>query len=155
MLIVAQFSACSDLSSQAIKIFERGWPSHVDIVDPQGNLIGARSEVINGIPAGVQLRPPNYTAFSRVERVRLPSTPNQETAFWNFLEAQLGKPYDMAAITAFPLHAGWHTPGHWICSGLFIACLVAANWFPSAPLHDPEETTPFEALLMVTPWRVP
>jgi hypothetical protein len=53
---------------------------------------------------GVQIRPPNYEKFSRVERVVISVPYHKERAYWEFLKAQVGKPYDMKAIVAFAVN---------------------------------------------------
>ena len=155
-MITFQFVAFDDLGSKAIRIFERGWPSHVDAVLPDGSLLGARSDAVGGKPPGVQIRPPNYERWSRVERVALVATPEQEAAWLAFLLGEIGKPYDPLAIFAFPIGTGWHKPGHWICSGLGAAALTVPkpSWLPKPMTHPPEEVTPFELLLVVSPWAV-
>ena len=60
--ITLQFETTSDPGSWAIRTFQRGWCSHVDTVMDDGRLLGAR------LDHGVQIRPPNYEKFSRVER---------------------------------------------------------------------------------------
>jgi len=51
-----------------------------------------------GGDGGVQIRPPNYEKFSRVERVAIAVPYYKERAHWDFLKAQVGKPYDKLAI---------------------------------------------------------
>jgi hypothetical protein len=66
--ITLQFVTSRDPESWAIRTFQRGWCSHVDSVMDDGRLLGARSD------GGVQIRPPNYEKFSRVERVVISAT---------------------------------------------------------------------------------
>ena len=54
-----------------------------------------------GGDGGVQIRPPNYEKFSRVERV-IAVPYYKEHAYWDFLKAQVGKPYNKLAIVALP-----------------------------------------------------
>ena len=56
-----------------------------------GRLLGARSD------GGVLIRPPNYEKFARVERVVISVPYYRERAYWDFLKAQIGKPYDKLA----------------------------------------------------------
>lgn len=152
-MITLQFAAMSDAGSEAIKLFSRGWPSHVDAVIPEG-LLGARSDTLAGVPPGVQIRPPGYEAFDRTLVVTLPCTPGQEAAFHAFLMAQIGKPYDKLAIAAFAVQRDWRMPDAWFCSELVAAALEACGWFP-APLANPaNELTPRDLLLAVSPWGV-
>lgn len=148
--MILQFSAMSDIGSRAIQLFERGWPSHVDIVLGDGRLLGARSDSVGGMPPGVQVRPANYETFEKVERVVLRATAEQETRFLNFLQAQIGKPYDSTAILAFPLRRDWREPDSWFCSELAAAALEACGWFPSELSSPSNEITPRDLLLMVS-----
>ena len=43
--VTVQFSTQNDLGGQAIRLFEHGAYSHVDIVLPDGMLLGASSDV--------------------------------------------------------------------------------------------------------------
>lgn len=142
----------SDPGSLAIQIFERGWPSHVDVVLGDGTLLGARSDAIGGKPPGVQIRPPNYEPFARKQSVSLSATPAQETDFLNFLQAQIGKPYDHTAIVAFAFHRDWRELDSWFCSELAAAALEACGWFPKPLANTVNEITPRDLLLAVSPW---
>lgn len=153
-MITFQFCAMSALSSDVIKIFERGWCSHCDAVMPDGSLLGARSDVVGGKPAGVQIRPPSYEVWTRIERVSLEATPEQEAAFYAFLREQIGKPYDSIAIAAFAIGRDWRSPNSWFCSELQAAALEASKWFPKPLSSVANEITPRDLLLVVSPWAV-
>jgi hypothetical protein len=105
--ITLQFVTCSDPASWSIPTFQRGWCSHVDSVMDDGSLLGA------WLDGGVQIRPPNYEKFSRVERVVIAVPYYKERAYWDFLKAQVGKPYDKPAIVAFAVNRDWHSPDAW------------------------------------------
>jgi hypothetical protein len=119
--ITLQFVTCSDPGSWAIRTFQRGWFSHVDSVMDDGRLLGARLE------GGVQIRPPNYEKFSRVERVVISVPYYKQRAYWDFLKAQVGKPYDKLAIVAFAVNRGWRSPDAWFCDELVAAGLEQAE----------------------------
>lgn len=145
-MIRLQFVACNDPGSEAIRIFSRGWPSHVDAITPDNRLLGARMD------GGVMIRPADYEHFDRRQVVELDATPEQVDAFWHFMVAQLGKPYDKLAIAAFPVGRDWRTPDAWFCSELVAAALEACGWF-RGPLANPaNEITPRDLLLVVSPW---
>lgn len=156
-MITAQFVQSDDIASKAIEIFERGWPSHVDIVWPDGRLLGARSDTITvggeTIPPGVQFRPQNYEIWTRAERIDIDANDLVLTKFYNFLEAQVGKPYDKTAIAAFPFQRDWRELDSWFCSELFVAALEASTFFPQSLSNAANEITPRDALLLVSPWR--
>jgi hypothetical protein len=64
-------------------------------------LLGAR------LSGGVAIRPANYEKWSRVERVVIAVPYYKERAYWDFLKAQPGKPYDKLAIVAFAVNRDW------------------------------------------------
>jgi hypothetical protein len=119
--ITLQFITCSDPGSWAIRTFQRGWCSHVDSVMDDGRLLGAR------LDGGVLVRPPNYEKWSRVERVVISVPYYEERAYWDFLKAQVGKPYDKLAIAAFAFNRDWRSPDAWFCDELVAAGLEHAE----------------------------
>jgi hypothetical protein len=119
--ITLQFVTSRDPESWAIRAFQRGWCSHVDSVLDDGCLLGARSD------RGVQIRPPNYEKFSRVERVVISVPYYKEKAYYDFLKAQLGKPYDKLAIAAFAFNRDWREANAWFCDELVAAGLERAE----------------------------
>lgn len=129
-MIVLQFATEAGLTSGLIRAFDHCPWSHVDTILPDGSLLGARSEVAAGIPAGVQIRPPGYAPFTATRRVELPAGDAMTAAYLAFLRAQLGAPYDMAAIAGFAVGRDWRSPAHWFCSELVAAGLEACGWFP-------------------------
>jgi hypothetical protein len=103
-VITLQFVTSDALLSQAIRLFQRSWMSHVDSMMADGRLLGAQNV------GGVQTRPPNYGKLSRAERVNIMVTDAQEKVYWDFLREQVGKPYDTLAIVAFALDRDWRSP---------------------------------------------
>jgi hypothetical protein len=128
--IVLQFSTEAGWQSWAIRVFERGWCSHVDTVMPDGWLLGARSGKDGAPRPGVQLRPPGYAPFTRLERVELVTTEAIAGAYYAFVQAQLGKPYDMTAIAAFAFDRDWRAPDSWFCSEVSTAGLEQSGFVP-------------------------
>jgi hypothetical protein len=47
--------------------------------------------------------------------------------YYAFVKAQVGKPYDTAAIVAFALDRNWRTPDAWFCDELVAAGLEQAG----------------------------
>jgi hypothetical protein len=149
-MIVLHFSAQADLGSELIRWFSHGAYSHVDSALPDGRLVGARSDVCLGIPAGVQVRPPGYAGFSRVLRIDLPADDNVTNAYYRLLAAEIGKPYDMRAIAGFASGRDWREGGAWFCSELSTAMLERSGWFPF-PLATPaNKMDPDDELLAVS-----
>lgn len=153
-MIVMQFSRQNDIGSDLITWFSHGAGfSHVDTVMPDGRLLGARSDVCAGVPPGVQIRPVLYAPFSRTLRVVLPADDETTCSYYAFVEAQIGKPYDMRAIEAFPLDRDWRTPNAWFCSELNAAALEACRWF-AWPLATPADKIDPDDLVLVVSTRV-
>jgi hypothetical protein len=51
----------------------------------------------------------------------------KERAYWDFLKAQPGKPYDKRAIVAFAVNRDWRAPDAWFCDELVAAGLEHAE----------------------------
>lgn len=147
-MITLQFIDDPDPASLAIKLFERGWAAHVDAVMPDGTLLGAR------FSGGVAIRPPNYITATKVERVSLNTTQQEEDDFYAFLKTQLGKPYDVKAIAAFAVERDWREPDSWFCSELQARALEVCGFFPRPLANAVNEITPRDLLLVISPWSV-
>lgn len=149
MPITLQFSYLPGIPSALITWFSHGAGySHVDAVLPDGRLIGARSDK-RPVP-GVQRREPGYAPFSRVFRVSLPTVYHQDNNFWQFLNQQIGKPYDKTAIMAFAVDRDWRDPSAWFCSELIAAALEACSWFPFALARGVNKIAPDDLLLAIS-----
>lgn len=102
---------------------------------PDGTLLGAHSD------GGVQARSRDYDKgqWTRELFVTLPCSVAQDAMFEAFLRAQIGKPYDMAAIEEMALGAlageapSWPSSPAWICSALQTAALLTAGIIKGAP----------------------
>ena len=150
--ITLQFVSGGGLSAELIEWFSH-FPhsySHVDTVLATGDLLGARSEHIGDVPAGVQIRPPGYATFTRRLVVELPATLEQAPRYTAFLLAQLGKPYDKIGIAAFAAERNWREAAAWFCDELVGAALEAAGWFPHAPLWPPNKWTPDDLVFLLS-----
>lgn len=128
--ITLQFVLGGGIASSTIAWFSQGHFSHVDAVMPDDSLLGARSDVIDGIPSGVRVRPEKYESWKKVTRFTIPCKPNQYMLWWHFLNRQLKQPYDHLAILAFAVDRDWRDPNSWICSELQSAALEAAGIIP-------------------------
>lgn len=144
-MIRLQFVEGTDLGSKAIQVFERGWPSHVNAVLPDGSLLGALLD-------GVKIRPADYDHWPKQQVVSLHTFPDEEDAWYSFLKAQVGKPYDKLAIAAFTIQRDWREPDSWFCSELIAAALEACGFFPGKLSTPGNEITPRDLLLLVSPW---
>lgn len=63
-----------------------------------------------------------------------------------FLQAQLGKKYDWAAVLAMPFRGSWQWPNRWFCSELVAAALEAGG-FEFA--FKPNRVTPRDLLVVL------
>jgi hypothetical protein len=148
-MIRLRFVDSSDVVSRIIKMGELGIPyQHVEAVTADGLYLGAHMQ------GGVEARAVGYDAgtFAHELFVELPASDAQTTAFYGFLDAQLGKLYDNEAILT--LAEGFATDKApnlpeittaWICSALQMAALIAAGVAKSAP-QSVRLTTPRDVL---------
>lgn len=146
-MIVLQFVGNNSVGSSLIEWFDHGQFSHVDTVMPDGSLLGARDDVIQGIPSGVQIRPADYVNGEKLCRVALPCTQGEQDAYYTFVQAQLGKPYDQTAIAAFVTGRDWTSQDSWFCSELCAAGLEASGIVPN--LYAPVNKIAPDDLLLV------
>jgi hypothetical protein len=124
--ISLQFVEGTGVGSAMIKWFGHGKFSHVDCVLPDGSLLGARSDVIQGVPAGVQIRPAGYMT-GPVERVDIPCTAEQEQMFYSYGRSQIGRAYNQLGIIAFVFSVGWTNEEERFCSEFATMCLRGAG----------------------------
>jgi hypothetical protein len=147
--ITLQFVGNDSLGSKLIEWYDHGQYSHVDTVLPDGSLLGARNDVIGSIPAGVQIRPAGYVLGDRMKRVVLPCSDAKEQNYYDFVRAQIGKPYDQKAIAAFFTGRDWRNEDQWFCSELVAAGLEDATVF--CPLSAPvNKIAPDDLLLVIS-----
>ena len=148
--VVLQFVKGHGLSANLISWFGGGPRfSHVDVVMPDGQLLGSRWDKVGGKPPGVQIRPASYVKGERLTRVKLPCTLVQQRAFYEFLEAQIGKPYDSIGILAFLFGRNWRETDSWFCSELGSAALEEAGILrPLAAMTN--KITPSDLILVLS-----
>lgn len=147
--IVLQFVGGSGFGSGMIKWFGHGAYSHVDAVLSDGTLLGARNDDIDDVPAGVQIRAASYVENESVRRITLPATDEQEAAFYAFMRAQIGKPYNRIGIYAFAVNASWSSVGAWFCSQVVTAALQASKWMRDLS-EPPNKIDPDDLLLIIS-----
>jgi uncharacterized protein YycO len=147
--IVMQFAGSSSITSRLIQWFDHGEFAHVDTVLTDGTLLGARDDVMDGCPSGVQIRSADYQQGYVLKRVTLPCTDDQQKTYYDFVMAQIGKKYDEKAIAAFAVGRDWRAPDSWFCSELCAAALEESGVVPtlSAPCN---KIAPDDLLLVVS-----
>jgi hypothetical protein len=124
-----QFVLGADWSSRLIAWWGQGYGgwSHVDLLLPTGELLGARSDLVGGKPAGVQIRPAQYAAWKRRSVLTLPCSAAQADAAEDFARTQVGCQYDKRDILGFILGRELQTKGEWICSALQLDVVETAG----------------------------
>lgn len=163
-MITLRFVASRDLASDLVLLGEHdGWATHVEALMPDGTLLGSLLE------GGVQARPMGYDKGAATRElyvsfesgVTLVPQPHpipvrlleKDEAFYAFLRAQIGKPYDKLGIVGFVFGRGWHAGGSWFCSELQTAALEACGYFyPLASLNS--HVSPRDLLLVLSS-RIP
>lgn len=123
--VILQFSTTKDFGSWAIRQFTWSDWSHVDIVMPDGYLLGARQD------GGVKKRQPGYGKFSKVQHMIAKGAPE---SVYEYALSQWGKPYDWTSILNFGMHRDWRENDSWFCSELVMWSFEQAKW----PLLNPE-----------------
>lgn len=132
-MIRIRFVTCNDWISDGIHLYEHdGWATHAEAVMPDGSLLGAH------LQGGVEIRPAGYdkSTMKRELIVDLPPFEDadhpwgMEDRFYNFLRAQIGKPYDSTALVGLALDRDWHQADSWFCSELQAAALEECGYCP-------------------------
>ncbi len=125
MTITLRFSEGKGFGSELIEWYGHGPFSHVDIVEPDGRLTGAR------LDGGVQTRDADYLKGQEngFKFVNLPCEPAISDEFYRFIHAQIGKPYDKTAIIGFAAGRNWREDDSWFCSELAAAGLEQCGYF--------------------------
>lgn len=65
--------------------------------------------------------------------ITVPLTDGEYKALREFIEAQVGKKYDLAGVLLFPINRRWQDDDAWFCSELIAAALVHVG-YPGAAL---------------------
>ncbi len=141
--------------SKIIEWYGHGNYVHVDAILPRLHgkefnedthlrLLGAR------FSGGVRIRPEGYKKFFRILQVTLPCSRVVEDKFYEFLYAQIGKPYDFKAIGGFFLNRDWRNDAKWFCSELIAAALCHAMYFRYPLFSDSNKIDPPGLLLLLS-----
>lgn len=130
--------------------------SHVDIMMPDGNMLGASNSpaapIIAGNPGGVALRPPDYQKFAYRRRMLLDTHRGDDVRA--IAMTQLGKGFDNGALKdflsdKFPGARDWRLDDHWFCAEYILwACDVGGMWAPRTLQWPKNRASPTDLLLM-------
>ena len=133
-MVTLQFSSKATLASWVIQRFTWSEFAHVDIVLPDGRLLGADSD------GGVAIRDPEQ--FYKVARFQV----DAPELVLDLAAEQLGKPYDWGAIAGIVTRRDWQQPDRWFCSEL-IAWAFESAGHPLLRSHGHHRITPRDLLL--------
>jgi hypothetical protein len=167
-VIEVLFSSSTAWQSHLIRCFSHSQFSHVDVVMPDSNLLGASNSpdapVIEGNPSGVAIRPFDYQQFyvRRLAKLEVPrdaklKAAEVESNFSQLLRSQLGKPFDSSAMhamfgDAMMLERDWTEAKAWFCSELMIWALHNAGFFPYELMVPKTRVSPADSLLILGPY---
>jgi uncharacterized protein YycO len=146
--IMLRFVEDSSITSRAIKFFSHGNWSHVDVMFT--TLLGGKRLVGARINGGVMTRMWDYKKFSKQMIITVPVSDEAWSKALNFLNAQIGKPYDWTAIAAFAFNRDWRETDSWFCSELAAAYLQSANVLPTKMADGVNKITPSDLVLMLS-----
>lgn len=133
-MITLQFSTTSAPASRLICWGTWGRHSHVDLVLPDGRLLGA-------VPGGVQVRPYDPSVL-RIERYQV----DAPDAVLDAAISQMGKPYDWPGVFGYALRRDWQEDDSWFCSELVSWAFQMAG-APLLRAPDAWRITPRDLLL--------
>jgi hypothetical protein len=146
-MICLRFCTWHSASSKLITLFEDGfWATHVETVMPDGRWLGARFK------GGVLARPANYDhdKVSKQVFVEIPCTEHQAELYYEFMERQLNKPYDVTGIIGILFQRNWRERAAWFCSELVVAGLCYCGILPEHIAIILNHVTPRDAMLIVS-----
>jgi len=137
--------------------------SHVDMMMPDGNMLGAsdnpKAPVIEGNPRGVAIRPQGYQKFAYRRRMILET--DRADDIRAIARTQLGKGFDNSGLKdflsdKFPGQRDWRLDEHWFCAELVMWALdVGGFWQPERMVWPRNRVSPTDvlvALLMDPRW---
>lgn len=113
------------IGSRAIQAFEGGEAGHVGMLVTDAD--GSRFVIDASSQGGVRVMPEHLwlAGYEVVDTIDVPLP--DEAAAAAFLAAQVGKPYDWAAIVGFVGLRDWQNPSRWYCSELGAAAMLAGG----------------------------
>ncbi len=137
-MIIIRLVCHDDPLSAAIILEIGGVVAHAEAIVPGGTIIGAFAE------GGVQERTLDYDGGKLKHEVLigLPVSAELEAAFYHYLRACVGEPYDFTGLAKFIEHFDFHRKHMVFCSALMQDALRGCLYLPR-PLPIPaHETSP-------------
>lgn len=137
-MITLQFSTTSHIGSKLIRLGTWSDFSHVDIILPDGSLLGATATL------GVAIRENDISKMTKIEKYIVQDV--DSSAIISTALEQVGKPYDWKGVLNFITRSrDWEDDSSWFCSEL-VAYAFKNNGTPllNAPNY---RTTPRDLLM--------
>lgn len=133
--IAVDFLLGPDWSSRLIARYGMptgGW-SHCASVLSDGRYLDARSDVLDGVPAGVHIRHPDTERWVRKRRASLQVTVAEYRDWEANLRAKITDAYARTDIVNFILGRPGHHAGQWVCSAMAVNSVqhVSRLWDPA------------------------
>jgi len=153
-MIRLRFMTGNDQLSKLIR-FQAGismpfTPSHVECLTPDG-----KDYIGQHIDGGMQARPVGYDANSTLAEkiVELPCSQVQEDAFYAFMRAKIGDPYDWKSIISFAApNFNFHSAETSICSAIQTLGLrtKGCEYFPMPLTVPAHHISPRDLMLILS-----
>jgi len=129
--------------------------SHLDIVLPDGHLLGAsdspKAPVIEGNPRGVAIRPFDYQSFGYRRQMVLKTERADDIRA--IAKTQLGKEFDNVGLREmlsdnFPGARNWRMDDNWFCAELVAFAMEAGGLFGGPLLWPKNRVSPSDLLML-------
>ncbi len=109
--VIGETGFSLDPVNELIKLVSHSYaPTHVDMIHPDGEYVGARAQ------GGIQKRPVDYLSPKWERRYAIPCSHEQEAAVTAYMMAHIGEKYDFLDIAGIALQHDIHTLKRSICS---------------------------------------
>lgn len=143
--ITWQFVTGNSAASELIRWKTDSEISHVNVVTPDGKLLGALQD------GGVEVRDFNYDHFSLQILVTLTVTDEQYAKFWQYANSKVGTKYDSKGILGITLGNNDHDSNKVFCSEYQSDGIVFAEIFRIAKATSKIDPETLRLLLMAQP----
>jgi len=133
-MIKLRFVTTDSIISAAIRLVTWSEYSHVELVTDNGYIAAHKD-------GGVSLLPYNYCKPSKSAYGYVNCSPIQAEKVVEFMNSQIGKPYDTLNILGILFHRDWKKNSSWCCSELVAAAFDYAG-YPLLERDPPNRVTP-------------
>lgn len=149
--IAVDFLLGADRSSRLISWWGQGPDgySHAASVLADGRYLDARSDVLEGVPAGVHIRLPETESWVKKRRATLDVTPTEYDDWEGNLRAKITDAYAKRDILSFIFNRDLHVNGTYDCSALAINAVQHIKKVPFPLVIPAHQITPNVGLLLL------